>query len=451
MATPTPLAAPGGITYGQAKTTIARVVDNGLCDTDPRVLERTNEATKLLLDAIVPVGGMATYDVVADGTTLLLPPELENAIEVEVQGEGSIFGQTDVRQGWYNVVNNFTYVDPSMQNDYPLVDLYLHPDPADANVLRRKYDFPGVTQGATVRVTGCKRYIPITSDDDYLIIQNLRALKMAVMALERMDINDIENGGKYMDTAVGMLQSEVKKHLLDPRNSLKRRANWERDLARYPMNSFGWMRARLALDHNPLGAMGKSDVTSIIELAEMRLIGKGMWKNCLEVFNATVVNGRVEFPMRVESLVMARLDGMPADIRSIFFGYQKNGPGWLDGCITVCRAVLNDEGEVTDATTGNSRRAYSLRGACTNGSCLSVIGKLRWVKKTVEEQMVIRNVEAMRLMSQCIMNERDEKWQQSAVDQQASLNEVEKELREYLGGQQAVPHIDMEPIQGEVL
>lgn len=447
----TPLAAPGGITYGQSKTTIARVVDNGLCDTDPRVLERVNEATKLLLDAIVPVGGMATYDVVADGTTLLLPPELENAIEVEVQNEGLIFGQADVRQGWYNIVNNFTYVDPSMQNDYPLVDLYLHPDPADPNVLRRKYDFPGLTQGATVRVTGAKRYIPIASDDDYLIIQNIRALKQGVMALERWDINDKPNGDAYFDSAVDILSKEVKKHLLDPRNSLKRRANWERDLARYPTNSFGWMRARLALDHTAFGAMGKSDVTAITELAEMRLIGKGMWKNCLEVFNATVVSGRVEFPMRVESLLMARLDGMPADLRSIFFGYQKNGPGWLEGCITVCRAVLNDEGEVTDATTGEVRRAYSLRGACTNGSCLSVVAKLRWVKKEVADQMVIRNVEAMRLMVQCIMNEREEKWQQAAADQAVSLNELEKELREYLGGQQAVPHIDMEPIQGEVL
>jgi hypothetical protein len=36
------------------------------------VLERVNEATKMLLDAIIPVNGMATYDIIAEGTTLLL-------------------------------------------------------------------------------------------------------------------------------------------------------------------------------------------------------------------------------------------------------------------------------------------------------------------------------------------------------------------------------------------
>ncbi len=443
MPDPLPLAAFGGITYGVAKPSIARVVDNGVCDSDPRVLERTNEATKLLLDAIIPRDGMATYDIVADGTTLLFPPQLENYYEVEVRGDGLIDNQSDVRQGWYDLVNNFTYVDPDFQHDFPLVDLFLHPDPNDPTILRRKYDFPGLTQGATVRVTGAKAYYPITSDSDYLIIQNIRALKTAILGLERIDINDAENGQKNIEAAIGMLKAEVTKHLLDPRNSLKRRAKWERDFAVYPMNSFGWMRARLALEIPKILMRGKSEISGLLEMAESRLLSKGLWKGSLETFIATVVDGLIQLPVRVESILMARLDGLPIDVRSIFFGYQHNGPGYFVELMNACTRMLQDEGEVYDATTETRRRQYRLSGACTNSSCLSMVCKLRWMPKLPEDQMVVQNFEALRLMVQGIISEEDEKWQQGMAAQQTAVNEVEKELREFLGGIQNVPHIDM--------
>ncbi len=460
MSTPTPLAAPGGLTYGEVKTTLARVVDNGVCDDDPRVLERTNEATKLLLDALIPVGGMATYDIIADGTTLLLPPELENAIETEVRGSGLVNNESDVRGGWYDLVNQFTYVDPDMQHDSPLVDQFLHPDPTNASILRRQYDFPGLSQGATVRVTGAKRYVPISSDNDYLIIQNIRALKMAIMSLERSDINDPDNGAKYYSAAIGMLKAEVTKHLLDPRNSLKRRAQYEKDFALFPTNSFGWVRARMALEIPKILMKGKSEITGMMEMAEMRLISKGLWKGTVEEFHATAVDGLIKLPLRVDAVLMARLDGFPIDVRSIFFGYMKNGPGHLQHLIDRCHAMLSDEGEVYDPTTDTIRRQYRLKGACPLGSCLSMACKLRWVKKDPSEQMVIKNFEAMRLMTTAIDLEENEKWQEAAAAAGNAVNEVEKETREYIGGQEMVPHVVMMPgrydfqaggIWGEVL
>src|SRR3982750_3208282 len=165
----------GGITYGASKTELATVVANGVGPTDPRVLMRANEATQLVLDEMIPVGGMAIYDVVATTESgkqvLLLPKELENAIEVEVLSGAQVNGQTDVTQGW-NLVTNFTYVDPASAHDNPLIDLGLVPDNVDPTILRRKYIYPGLAAGATVRVTGAKRYVPINGDGDYLIVQN---------------------------------------------------------------------------------------------------------------------------------------------------------------------------------------------------------------------------------------------------------------------------------------
>src|SRR4029077_10816192 len=94
----------GGITFGVAAPLLCRVVDNGVTHDDIRVVDRTNAATKVILDHLIPVGGMATFDVVADGQTLLLPPELENAIEVQVL-DTSVNNQSDVVQGW-QLINN---------------------------------------------------------------------------------------------------------------------------------------------------------------------------------------------------------------------------------------------------------------------------------------------------------------------------------------------------------
>src|SRR5438105_5031862 len=116
---------------------------------------------------IFPVNGMATYNVVATGTVILLPKELENAIEVTL-ASGNVNGSVDVEQGWYELVNNFAYVDPNMQHDNPLIDNFLVPDPIDNTILRRQYTYPGLFPNSTVTVTGAKRYIPIKSNNDFL-------------------------------------------------------------------------------------------------------------------------------------------------------------------------------------------------------------------------------------------------------------------------------------------
>jgi hypothetical protein len=195
----------GGITYGSVKNELATVVANGVGGANARVLGRVNEATRALLEELIPVNGMAIYDVVATTESgkqvLLLPKELENAIEVEVLSGAQVNGQTDVTQGW-NLVTNFTYVDPASAHDNPLIDLGLVPDNVDPTILRRKYIYPGLAAGATVRVTGAKRYVPITADGDYLIVQNIRALKLAILSIERDENNALQEGEGYLQKAI---------------------------------------------------------------------------------------------------------------------------------------------------------------------------------------------------------------------------------------------------------
>lgn len=567
----------GGITYGASKVELATVVANGQRFDDPRVLMRTNEATRTLLEEMIPVGGMATYDVVSTTESgqqvLLLPKELENAIEVEVLSGAAVNGQTDVTQGW-NLVTNFTYVDPANAHDNPLIDLGLVPD-ADPTILRRKYAYPGLAAGATVRVTGAKRYVPITADGDYLIVQNIRALKMAILSIERDENNALTEGEGYLAKAIRILTAEVKKHQLDPTNSLKRKAAYQADLITYAEGTLGRTRARLALELPGFMQRGKAEITylinravqmlvdnrnqlaiagrisvhgtitelayapattastaltwpdynqirlivqsfitesgdaqalavaeeyqkkafelqraqlieateklrhttyttalatyndgqfgyalarlalelqgglqltvteleRILNMAEMRLLEQGIWKGALREVNATIVGGEILFPRDIEAVLAADICGQPVDIRSILFEYQKNGPGKTSFC--GCTSMFVDKGEVYFEMTGFRRRKYLYTGSTTDQVQFNSVCKVRWIQKSGSDELVLKNMEALRLMSQAILLERAEKWNEAQASQAFAVSVLEKELREHLAGNQYTANVEM--------
>jgi len=566
----------GGIAYGVVKDQLATVVANGVGSSDPRVLMRTNEATKLILDEMIPVNGMAVYDVVATldsgNQVLLLPKELENAIEVQVLSGATVNGQTDVTQGW-NLVTNFTYVDPASAHDNPLIDLGLVPDGIDPTILRRKYIYPGLQSGATVRVTGAKRYVPITGDGDYLIVQNIRALKLAILSIERDENSAQAEGDGYLQKALRVLQAEVKKHQLDPTNSIKRKASYQHDLVTYDEGTLGRTRARLALEVAGFLQRGKSEITYLVNravqmlvdnrnqiaisgrisvhggvtelvyepataatdvllwndyndirlmvqsfitesgdpqtlpvaeeyqrkafesqraklieeteyerhttyttalgvylpgsfgyavtrlaleldgglrltttelervasMAEMRLMEQGIFKGCLREVNATVTGGEILFPRDIEAVLITDIEGQPVDIRSIYFEYQQNGPGKFSGCTQ--RFV--DRGEVYFPQTGFKRRKYFFNGSLTNSVQFTAICKIRWIQKVSGDELVIKNFEGLRLMSQAILLERAEKWSDAQVAQANAIAVLEKELREHLSGIQHTANVQM--------
>lgn len=555
-----------GITFGVAKNELRWVAANGVCPDDPRVLSSANEATKMLLDLGIWVGTMATYDIVADGTVLFLPKELENAIEVEVLNDATVRGQRDVTQGSYDCVSQFTYVDPATAHDNPLVDLFLYPDPDDPTILRRKYDYPGLQNNATVRVTGAKRYLPMTGDTSSLIIQNVLALKFAILSLEYMQRGpgSIDDAMKYKQMALEQLQGEVKKHQLDPRRILKRKADYQADIANYAEGTLGRTRGRLALELNGFLLKGKAEITylvnravqmlvdnrnqlaiagrisvhgttteltyspsnapgtvlpwkdynqirllvqsfitegpdpqtltaaeeyqkkafelqraqlieatekarhttytqalttyvsgtfgwtvarlalelqgglamttaeleRVVSMAEMRLMERGLWKGTLKTVSATITGGDVLFPRDVEAVLAADICGNPTDIRSIFFEFQQNGPGHC----TDCQGRFVDMGEVYFPETGSKRRKYKYRGSTTHNVSLTAVCKIRWEQKESCDPMVLKNFEAIRLMSQSIINEKGEHWQEAQASAADAVAVLEKELQEYLSG-----------------
>jgi hypothetical protein len=378
---------------------------------------------------MIPVGGMATYDVAATGTELLLPPQLENCIEALPLDGAKVYDQTDIAVGWYEIVNNSVFLDPNQHHDNPIIDLGLVPDPSDPSLLRRKYDYPGLQPNATVRVTGAKRFVPITKDDDYLIVQNIEALKLVILSIERNENAAPDEAPKYRNQAFELLQAEVKKHILDPRNYMRRKSSYWDDLRRFPENTLGWMRAQIALDVDQALKTGKEDLTWHVLQSERRIMQRGIYKDCIETIQATVVGGIVYFPLNVASVLAVDLDGRPIPIRSQFFQHLENGPG-----MTPCSEMLVDQGDEYFPGTKTTRRKYKLIANCDENQCISAVCKLRWLLKTPHDLMVIKNYEAIRLMAISKFLEEDEKWQEAQANQMQAFDILDKELRDFLGG-----------------
>lgn len=76
----------------------------------------------------------------------------------------------------------------------------------------RRYAIPGFERkdGATVTVLAKRKFIPVVSDDDDLIVTNLGALKMMAIAIEKEENNNLDEAMKYEQKAVELLREELK-------------------------------------------------------------------------------------------------------------------------------------------------------------------------------------------------------------------------------------------------
>lgn len=426
----------GGLQFKDAAPMICGVVDNGVCQDDPRVLVRLNEATKIILDTLIPVGGMQIAAIQTINKLIILPPTMENIIEFHgADPDSTVYGKKDTNQAWCEIVSNTAYLDPDQAYDNPLVDFGLNGNPDDPEDVRRIYSYPGLDKDTILICTGAKRYIPLTNDEDYLIVQNIEAIKCIILSIERYENNAIQEAQAYRQEGINMLQSEVKKHLLDPRNYMVRRDGYYNDLRTFPVGTMGYTRAQIALDIPEGLHLSRHNLNWAINQAERRLMERGIWKDTITTIQASVVGGFVYFPIAVEAVLAINLNGRPIPIRSQFFEYLENGPGF--GC--NCDSMLVDQG--TETVAGSKRRKYKLVATCSENSCLSAVCKLRWVAKEPNDQMVIRNYEAIRLMMVSKFMEEKQDFQNAQQNMAAALDILDKELRQYLGGIRHTVHV----------
>lgn len=107
----------------------------------------------------------------------------------------------------------YVYATPVLGGDPVFIAAYA---PKDTNPYYRKYFIKGLCNNDdTFQVVArCRRrYMPVLTDADQLIISNLPALKAMVMAIFYFESNEPDNYLKYKATAVDILKKEMKAYL----------------------------------------------------------------------------------------------------------------------------------------------------------------------------------------------------------------------------------------------
>jgi len=84
--------------------------------------------------------------------------------------------------------------------------------PDETLPMYRRYAIPGFEnqQGSVVTVLAKRKFIPVTSDDDDLIVTNLGALKMMAIAIEKEENNNLNEAAKYEAKALDLLREELR-------------------------------------------------------------------------------------------------------------------------------------------------------------------------------------------------------------------------------------------------
>jgi len=222
------------MTLGDIRSEIARVVDNGVPASDSRVVQRVNQAQRRLHAMRAWVGTLAKYKVDLVNNIFTLPTELEAVHHVAAYtGAGLAAGNVLLTDD----INAFVHLDGN------LIPLVYQPIGVTANEIKYQVD-PALSLAiSSVVVTGKKKFVAVAQDTDLLIIRDLEALKLMVMALWREENNQL-------DLAAG-LQSRAVEHLAlktDMSMEVARRLTYQSRLSTATPGTMGFVRSRLALD-----------------------------------------------------------------------------------------------------------------------------------------------------------------------------------------------------------
>jgi hypothetical protein len=418
------------VTLSEAKAFLAPYVDNGIYPGDDRVIARINEAQRRLHSYRAWLGVMAKYAVNVTGSQFTLPDYTGNITTFAGFGLESA---TRIAETSANVGFMTNSVQAFVADSTSLVQLQFAPTSSDLRTFQLIGDSINVPR---VEITGKLNYQPAVNDNDLLIIQDLDALKLMVLALWR------EQGGQ-LDVARAFLEQAIERLTVKTDRSVEaaRRVNFQTQVYSSIPYSLGEFRARMALDLTDGIKISDAEMVNLINDAEESLFALGKWYGTIERyrFNVTQTN-EILIPSDIGTILFASMDTNPVNIFDRNFDFHENGPGYntrdSDGW-----NVLIDRGEVYANNAWH--RKYFIRDA-TAPECIEVLAKKRWKSKNQDSDLMdIRNYQAIKEMAFSLQAAKD-KPEVAAYHEQKAINILKKELSEMRGGARATVRVQAE-------
>jgi hypothetical protein len=214
-------------------------------------------------------------------------------------------------------------VDPNNASNHIMLAIL---DPSERVPSYRRYfcaDIPQLESNDSpvrLRITGKRRYLPITQDTDFLILSNVSALRLEMMSLDREDGNDFQGSAEFHKRAQDLLTAEAKIYQQDPTRVSYRKAQCLEDEKSYDRSQLGYVRARIALENPQFLRVGLRTITRAINTSQERLISQGYWKNTVIYLTLQILaDGWIVPPPNIESIVVTLIEGFPLTMRNRWF------------------------------------------------------------------------------------------------------------------------------------
>jgi len=416
------------ITLAEAKAALSTYVDNGVYPTDDRVISRINEAQRRLYAVRTWLGVLAKFSLPLVNGVFTLPDYTGNITTVSGFGLSTIIRATST-----TLPNGFlTNTEQAFLSNSETL-LRVGKPITSSNY--RSYQVSGVsTLPQSVEVTGKLNFIPVASNTDLLVIQDLDALRLMLLALWREQNGQLDLAQAFEQKAIERLSL-----VLDETLEGARRLNYQSLITTTTEGTMGWMRARMALDLKDGLHTDDSALFHLIDKAEEYLLTRGSWYGSIRQFDIEVPeSGEMYLPHDVESILFCSFNSERVNLFAREYDFHENGPGFRTTANTNGLLVV-DRGEdaVFDETTGTilaKRKIFVNRPTNPQDPCiLTVLSSIRWSAKTQDsDPMVVGNYPAMLEMVTAFMQA--DKPDFYSFHEQKAIQLLRDELQQKRGG-----------------
>lgn len=287
----------------------------------------------------------------------------------------------------------------------------------------------GVKDGLSLPV-----YAYITSDSAQLPIPDYQTVKLAVQSILAGSVMapggtpNLEVSAKYEELASKQLEDDLKIE-----QEAKRHGTYNTALATSSPNTFGYTKARLALELPNGLTLSAPELARLTNRAEENLMVRGKWAGTVEELTIQIPeDGLFYLPVYVDSILSATMNDVPVPVYDQSYDYSINGPGYQTATEHQGYPALIARGE---RIVANQRlRVYFARNNFETDSCVRLLIKRKPVEHLLDtDPMVIRNYTAIHQMALSLMLQASNPEQSKFHEEQALLI-LRNELEQHQGG-----------------
>ena len=247
------------LTLQTAREKLSKVIELGINPADPRSIERINEAQRRLHSQAVYVGTLQSYVVKVDTLTNIFakPTTLESIARVS-RYSGPALASTET----------FKFLskgpDVFVSDSSTLLPIsYVSGSPNSFKILDRSL---GISY---VEVVGKAVLVEATTNTSELLIEDLDALKMMLLALYREENNQLEQAKVFNDSAIKYLRDKT-----DASVNIAQKLQHQSSVESSPYGTLGYVRSRLVREMPDLSRLNDSELTSLINSSQEAAIAQ---------------------------------------------------------------------------------------------------------------------------------------------------------------------------------